>query len=84
MGRITVNGKPHHSSSPESRRKAVERHKEEAGGQDTARLCSEGPGEAGEGPWSSPHEEAASVWTSPSLLSSLRLQSLTHTVPQAH
>lgn len=78
MGRITVNGKQNRSSSPESRRKA------EAGGQDTARLCSKGPGEAGEGPWSSPHEEAASVWTSPSLLSSLRLQSLTHTVSQAH
>lgn len=32
-----------------------------------------GPGEAGEGPWSSPDEEAASVWTLPSLLSSLTL-----------
>lgn len=73
MGRITVNGKPHCSSSPGSRRKAVGRHKEEAGGQHAARLCSKGPGEAGEGPWSSPDEEAASVWTLPSLLSSLTL-----------
>lgn len=46
---------------PESRRKA------EAEARTQCDSAPRGQVRAGEGPWSSPHEEAASVWTSPSL-----------------